>query len=218
MSLTRYIQLKDTVPDMNLFARMVQLNTTWGNTATPHVIVSIHSILENFQIQMSSRGANSFPESLIQPPRGEWQEEWHWEQGCLTQLFYYFFDQAPETAAYKLPAPAPTYLRKVASPPDISISLNFLVLLEKEQNNALSGARSVPHSQIFARCAGIDIFCLFFAIFCFVLFCFVVVVVVIVIVDLYDGFRRKGWTANSQPREKTEKANSRMCLHVNAIW
>lgn len=70
MSLTRYIQLKDTVPDMNLFARMVQLNTTWGNTATPHVIVSIYSILENFQIQMSSRGANSFPESLIQPPRG----------------------------------------------------------------------------------------------------------------------------------------------------
>ena len=62
----------------------------------------------------------------------------------------------------------------------------------------------------------------FFVLFCFVLFCFVVVVVVvvvvIVIVDLYDGFRRKGWTANSQPREKTEKANSRMCLHVNAIW
>ena len=55
-----------------------------------------------------------------------------------------------------------------------------------------------------------------FVLFCFVLFCFVVVVVVIV--DLYDGFRRKGWTANSQPREKTEKANSRMCLHVNAIW
>ena len=47
-----------------------------------------------------------------------------------------------------------------------------------------------------------------------VLFCFVVVV----IVDLCDGFRRKGWTANSQPREKTEKANSRMCLDVNAIW
>ena len=102
MSLTRYIQLKDTVPDMNLFARMVQLNTTWGNTATPHVIVSIHSILENFQIQMSSRGANSFPESLIQPPRGEWQEEWHWEQGCLTQLFYYFFDKAPNLKYRKL--------------------------------------------------------------------------------------------------------------------
>ena len=51
----------------------------------------------------------------------------------------------------------------------------------------------------------------------FVLFCFVVVVVV-VIVDLCDGFRRKGWTANSIPREKTEKANNRMCLHVNAIW
>ena len=48
----------------------------------------------------------------------------------------------------------------------------------------------------------------------FVLFCFVVVV----IVDLCDGFRRKGWTANSIPREKTEKANNRMCLHVNAIW
>ena len=48
----------------------------------------------------------------------------------------------------------------------------------------------------------------------FVLFCFVIVV----IVDLCDGFRRKGWTANSIPREKTEKANNRMCLHVNAIW
>ena len=67
MSLTRCIQLKDTVPDMNLFARMVQLNTTWGNTATPHVIVSIHSILENFQIQMSSRDANSFPDLLSNP-------------------------------------------------------------------------------------------------------------------------------------------------------
>ena len=55
----------------------------------------------------------------------------------------------------------------------------------------------------------------FFVLFCFVLFCFVVVVV---IVDLCDGFRRKGWTANSIPREKTEKANNRMCLHVNAIW
>ena len=72
----------------------------------------------------------------------------------------------------------------------------------------------------FLRVALASIFFVCFSQF-FVLFCFVVVVVVvvvIVIVDLYDGFRRKGWTANSQPREKTEKANSRMCLHVNAIW
>lgn len=63
--------------------------------------------------------------------------------------------------------------------------------------------------------ASILFVCLFFAIFWFVLFCFVVFVV---IADLCDGFRRKGWTANSIQREKTEKANSRMCLHVNAIW
>ena len=69
----------------------------------------------------------------------------------------------------------------------------------------------------FLRVALASIFFVCFSqFFCFVLFCFVVVV--IVIVDLCDGFRRKGWTANSQPREKTEKANSRMCLHVNAIW
>ena len=78
-------------------------------------------------------------------------------------------------------------------------------------------ARDLYLTPRFLRVALASIFfCLFFAIFlfCFVLFCFVVVV----IVDLCDGFRRKGWTANSQPREKTEKANSRMCLHVNAIW
>lgn len=76
MSLTRCIQLKDTVPNMNLFASMVQLNTTWGNTATPHVIVSIYSILENFQIQMSSRGANSFPEAQTR------------SQNLLSETFY----------------------------------------------------------------------------------------------------------------------------------
>ena len=67
----------------------------------------------------------------------------------------------------------------------------------------------------FLRVALASIFFVCFSqFFCFVLFCFVVVV----IVDLCDGFRRKGLTANSIPREKTEKANSRMCLRVNAIW
>ena len=69
----------------------------------------------------------------------------------------------------------------------------------------------VALASIFFVCFS-QFFC--FVLFCFVLFCFVVVV----IVDLCDGFRRIGWTANSQLREKTEKANSRMCLHVNAIW
>ena len=60
----------------------------------------------------------------------------------------------------------------------------------------------------FLRVALASIFFVCFSQF-FVLFCFVVVVVVIVIVDLYDGFRRKGWTANSQPREngKSEQPN-----------
>ena len=76
-------------------------------------------------------------------------------------------------------------------------------------------ARDLYLTPRFLRVALASIFFVCFSqFFGFVLFCFVVVV----IVDLCDGFRRIGWTANSQPREKTEKANSRMCLHVNAIW
>ena len=69
-------------------------------------------------------------------------------------------------------------------------------------------ARDLYFTPRFLRVALASI--LFVCLFCFVVF--------VVIADLCDGFRRKGWTANSIQREKTEKANSRMCLHVNAIW